>query len=72
MLHMAELLIHSDDVPLAARTALATALQGPVELRREQLTLAARILHQDSGLPCEDACELVGLADDCSCSTAEA
>jgi hypothetical protein len=72
MLHMAELLIHSDDVPLAARAALSSALAGPRDQRRENLTLAARILHQDSGLDCEDACELVGLADDCGCSTAEA
>ena len=60
---MAELLIHSHDVPLAARVALTSALASPVETRRPSLIEAARILHLDGGLDCADACELVGLPD---------
>jgi hypothetical protein len=63
MLHIAELLIHSHDVPPAARMALTSALAAPVETRRASLIEAARILHEDSGLDCADACELVGLSD---------
>ncbi len=67
MLHMAELLLHSHDVPEAARMALATALAVPVAERRPNLLEAARILAIDGGLGCEDACELVGLRDvDCT------
>jgi len=66
MLHMPELLIHSHDVPLAARAALTSAISGPADQRRSNLIEAARILHLDTGLDCEDACELVGLSD-CDC-----
>lgn len=65
---MAELLIHSHDVPMAARAALTSALTSPLETRRASLLEAARILHEDSGLDCADACELVGLSD-CECQT---
>ncbi|HEY5928190.1 MAG TPA: hypothetical protein VIV11_41165 [Kofleriaceae bacterium] len=67
MLNMAELLIHSDDVPQAARVALASAVSGPDSHRTNKLVEAARILHFDGGLDCADACELVGLGDDCGC-----
>lgn len=67
MLHMAELLLHSDDVPLAARVALTSALSAPADERYLGLAEAARILHYDVGLDCEDARELVGLADHCGC-----
>jgi hypothetical protein len=68
MLRIAELLIHSDDVPAAARTALVTAYSGPQTDRFDNLIEAARILHRDIGLDCEDARELVGLdASACSC-----
>lgn len=68
MLRIAELLIHSDDVPPAARVALASAYQGPETTRFDNLVEAARILHRDTGLDCDDARELVGLeAGDCSC-----
>ena len=67
MLQMTELLIHSDDVPMAARIALTNAAATPGEQRVSFLLEAARILHQDIGLACEDACELVGLADCGSC-----
>jgi hypothetical protein len=67
MLHIAELLLHSQDVPYAARAALASALTGPADGRRPNLLAAARILATDGGLGCEDACELVGLSDvECS------
>jgi hypothetical protein len=64
MLHMAELLLHSNDVPVAARVALSSALAAPSDQRRPSLYEAARILHRDGGLACEDALELVGLSDD--------
>ena len=63
---MAELLIHNDDVPLAARVALAHASGAAPTERVVHLMEAARILHLDTGLECEDACELVGLAEDCA------
>jgi len=67
MLHMAELLIHSNDVPPAARVALMTALAAPAEERRNGLVEAARSLVLDGGLDCDDARELVGLSDyDCA------
>jgi hypothetical protein len=67
MLRIAELLIHSDDVPPAARLALESAKASPTD-RFDNLVAAARILHQDIGLDCEDARELVGLdASDCAC-----
>jgi hypothetical protein len=66
MLHMAELLLHSDDVPEGARMALATALTVPADQRRSSLLEAARILATDVGIGCEDACELVGLSFDAS------
>ena len=67
MLHMAELLLHSNDVPQAARVAITSALSAPADERHLSLMEAARILHYDVGLDCEDARELVGLADSCGC-----
>jgi len=68
MLRIAELLIHSDDVPLAAREALTTAYNGPEAGRFDSLLEAAKILHRDTGVDCEDARELVGLdASSCGC-----
>ena len=66
MLRIAQLLLHSDDVPPAARAALSTALEGPQTERCDNLVQAARILHRDVGLDCADARELVGL-DECAC-----
>lgn len=63
MLLVSNLLLHSDDVPPAARAALANALEGPAEQRRENLIEAAVILHREVGLDCSDARELVGLTD---------
>jgi hypothetical protein len=67
MLNMAGLLLHTDDVPPAARVALATAMSASADQRVASLLEAARILHLDSGLECEDACELVGLGTECDC-----
>lgn len=61
MLQMAALLIHDDDVPVAARIALASAHSGPAEARCENLVTAAQILHRDVGVDCADALELVGV-----------
>lgn len=69
MLHMVELLLHSDEVPLAARVALSSALASPPDQRYTGLVEAARILHHDAGLDCEDARELVGLGG-CGCDDA--
>ncbi len=61
------LLVHSDQVPVAARDALRAAhrggdARGSVEL----LELAAQILHRDAGVDCPDARELVDLRpEDC-------
>jgi hypothetical protein len=58
---MASLLLHDERIPRAARDALEAAKEGPTARRREHLWSAARILHREAGVPCEDACELVGL-----------
>ena len=66
MLMISNLLLHSEDVPLLAREALASALHGPAEDRCENLLEAAVILHRELDLDCKDARELVGLAG-CGC-----
>jgi hypothetical protein len=58
---MLPILIHSDAVPLEARDALKSASYGSPSHRNAQLESAARILHQQTGLDCPDARELVGL-----------
>jgi hypothetical protein len=58
---MASLLIHSEVVPQAARAALAAAQRSSPDGRQRLLESAARILHDDAGVPCVDALELVGL-----------
>jgi hypothetical protein len=58
---MASILLHDERVPRAARDALRAATEGPSPRRRELLASAARILYREAGVPCEDACELVGL-----------
>lgn len=65
MLNLAGLLLHSADVPLATRTALTSALAAPADARRSSLVEAARTLAFETGIGCEDACELVGLGDAC-------
>jgi hypothetical protein len=68
MLQISNLLLHTEDVPPAARAALASALEAPAEQRFEDLAEVARILHREVGLDCDDARELVGL-DDCDCGS---
>ncbi len=66
-LMMASLLVHSEEVPAAAREALRAALEGTAERRTELLESAARILHREIGVPCHDARELVDLRpEDCA------
>lgn len=65
-LSMLSLLVHEDDVPASARAALRAAYASP-EPRRDLLESAARILHRDADLACEDARALVGLSFDGSC-----
>jgi hypothetical protein len=63
---MASLLVHSEQVPAAARDALKAAHLGPPESRHRLLESAARILHDETGVECPDARELVDLhSDDC-------
>jgi hypothetical protein len=69
MLQISSLLLHHDDVPQAARAALASALEAPAEQRFDNLAEVARILHHEVGLDCDDARELVGL-EDCDCGSA--
>jgi hypothetical protein len=72
MLQISSLLLHHEGVPQTARMALASALDKPDEQRFDHLIEAAFILHREVGLDCEDARELVGLADDgdCDCGSA--
>ncbi len=59
---MASILVHSEQVPPAAREALKAAQSGPRPERRVQLLeSAARILHHEMGVGCSDARELVDL-----------
>jgi hypothetical protein len=58
---MASLLVHSDDVPPSAREALRAAHEVGAENREQLLEAAARILHDEVGIGCADACELVDL-----------
>jgi hypothetical protein len=55
---MGSLLVHSEDIPAAARAALRAA-HGSA--RRDRLEEAARILHRELGVDCSDARELVDL-----------
>jgi hypothetical protein len=67
MLRFTELLIHSDDVPVAARAALSSALSGPADERCDNLLEAAQILHVHTALEPEEIRDLIGLGDDCNC-----
>jgi hypothetical protein len=58
---MAPLLMHSDEVPPAARAALRAAYDVPAERRIELLESAARILYEETDLDCRDIHELVGI-----------
>jgi hypothetical protein len=65
---LASLLLHSEHVPAAARHALRAAHDAPSEERRSYLESAARILHRELALDCDDARELVGLSTAGSCA----
>ncbi len=60
---MVALLAHSEQLPPAARDALRDAHLGSSSPQRrlQLLESAARILHRESGLTCEDARELLDL-----------
>lgn len=66
-LSMAPLLMHSRQIPAAARDAIREAYEAPPEDRSARLQSAARVLHQTTGLACDDVRELVGLPDDGDC-----
>jgi hypothetical protein len=67
MLRFTDLLIHSDDVPVAARAALSSALSGPADERCDNLLEAAHILHAETVLEPDEIRDLIGLGDDCGC-----
>lgn len=58
---ISRLLIHSDDVPPAAKLALQAALGAPPEDRAVLLETAAKALYWKTPLACGEARELVGL-----------
>lgn len=58
---MANIVAHSEQVPSAARAALKAAAGLPPARRTQLLESAARILHQEAGIGCGDARELVDL-----------
>jgi hypothetical protein len=58
---VAPLLLHSDQVPAAARAELRAAYEGPETERTRHLEIAAGILYRELALDCPDARELVGL-----------
>jgi hypothetical protein len=63
---MASLLAHSQDVPPAARAAIRAAHGRSEEDRLELLECAAHILHQEAGVSCPEARELLDLRpEDC-------
>ncbi|HEV3192961.1 MAG TPA: hypothetical protein VGY54_20785 [Polyangiaceae bacterium] len=64
---IAPLLLHSEQVPAEARDAIRSAYEAPPERRSAKLEAAARILHDEIGLGCRDALELVGLPGDGDC-----
>lgn len=67
-LSMTPLLLHSEQVPAKAREAIRAAYEAPPEHRGARLESAARILHQETGLECSDARELVGLPGEGDCA----
>jgi hypothetical protein len=67
-LSMTSILMHSEQVPAEARDAIRAAHEAAPEQRGAQLVSAARILHQEMGLDCRDARELVGLPPEGDCA----
>jgi hypothetical protein len=64
---MASLLMHSELVPAEARNAIRAAYEAPPQRRSASLEAAARVLHDSTGLECNDVRELVGLSSDGAC-----
>jgi hypothetical protein len=62
---IANLLVHDDGVPAAARAAIRDALGSPAQAREPLLEAAARILYRETDVNCADARELVGLSAGC-------
>ncbi len=58
---MGSLLVHSEQVPVAARAAIRAAQEGARPNRLALLESAARILHLEAGVACADARELLDL-----------
>ena len=66
---MLPLLVHSQAVSPAARSALQAAHESPPEARLQALESAAKVLHAETGLECRDALEILGLRGaDSSCA----
>lgn len=63
MMSMAPILMFSDHVPASAREVLREASSAEPASRDALLSQAAKILYAETGLPCEDVLELVGLHD---------
>ena len=62
---IAPMLIHSSDISPRVRAAIADAYSAAPDQRTTQLEAAARLLHRDTGLECEDVRELIGLPGGC-------
>jgi hypothetical protein len=58
---MASILVHSQALPEIARAVIQAAHDAPAALRTPLLESAAQILHDEVGLDCLDARELVDL-----------
>jgi ferric-dicitrate binding protein FerR (iron transport regulator) len=56
------LLLHSSAVPPEARDALKSAMETEPEHRAVWLERALRLLHAGTDIDCDDARELVGIA----------
>jgi hypothetical protein len=67
MLTMAPLLLHSPDVPATVRDALRAAFAADPDERDEHLHTAAHLLLEETGLPCADIKELIGLTSCTAC-----
>jgi hypothetical protein len=65
---MIPLLLHHEDVPDAAREALAAAGRAAPDSRAAQLERAASALFRETELECAEARELVGLPRAGSCA----
>jgi hypothetical protein len=61
---MSSLLMHNEHVPAAAREAIRAAHHVSPALRLRMLESAARILHDEVGVDCFDALELLDLVPD--------